>query len=83
MNEREPRLEREALLVKLAKELGLTPASFLVISPELRKSSTLSVLSSISLTSSASQGLGERKQRILAAAIDAGVLKPEEYIIFG
>ncbi|GEM_PF-6026607 len=72
--------EKEALLVKLAKELGLKPASFLAIEPELRRSSTLSVLATISLSSPVPlpQRLQDKMRRIWFAGLDAGVLKPED-----
>ncbi len=70
--------QKEALLVKLARELKLTPSSFLAISPELRKSATIGVLAALSLYSSVNTENQNRMHMIQALAIDAGVLTPDD-----
>jgi len=69
---------REALLVKLAKELDIKPMSFLAIDSELQRLSTISMLAIISSSSPISPELEAKRRRIWLAALDAGVLKPKD-----
>ncbi len=76
-NMRAPQL-REALLVKLAKLLNLTPASFLKIDHDLRKSSTISIITTMSLFSPITKTSQDKIHQICLTAIDAGVITKED-----
>ena len=69
---------REALLVKLAKELSMPPAQFIRLDAELRRSTTIGVMAAISLSPNISEDLESQRDKIWQAGIDAGVLRPED-----
>ena len=69
---------KEALFVKLAKELEVKPASFLAADPDLRRSLTIAKLIIIRLFPPIPLELEAKMRRIWFAGLDAGVLKPED-----
>jgi hypothetical protein len=69
---------REALLVRLAKELDIKPATFLKCDHEFRRAITRSRIAAISLSAPLSPEQESRMREIFIAGIDAGILKDED-----